>query len=63
MMLKKTPAMDPIRTTGSITFVIPYSMQVASLSGCLSLYVNANLETDPTRMVKPLTATASLVAS
>jgi len=63
MTLKNTPATEPMRTTGNITFVTLYSMHVASFIGCLALYVNANLEIEPLRMVNPLTAIAALVSN
>jgi len=61
IIFKKTPVMLPISTVGSITFVRPYSIQVASLFGCLALIVNKYLQIDPARIVNPLTATAYFV--
>ena len=57
----RTPVMLPTSTVGSMTFDRPYSIAVASLSGCLSFRVMRYRVTEPNKIVKPLIAIASFV--
>ena len=58
---KKTPVMLPANTVGNIILDRPYSIAVASLSGCLSFRVTIYLVIDPSKIVNPLIDIASFV--